>query len=67
MKNPKFTLKAYAVFSSAFLNTSKLDAQVVITNFDPNLRIVKRDVPTVNYDTVKIDIDSKGIYDRIYD
>lgn len=67
MKNPKFTLKAYAVFSSAFLNTSKIDAQVVITNFDPNLRIVKWDVPTVNYDTVKIDIDSNGIFDLIFD
>ena len=67
MKNPKFTLKAYAVFSSAFLNTSKLESQVVITNFDPNLRIVKWDVPTVNYDTVKIDIDSNGIFDLIFD
>ncbi len=67
MKNPKFTLEAYAIFSTAFLGTSKIDAQVVITDFDPDLRIVKWDIPAVTHDTVKIDIDSNGIYDLIFD
>lgn len=67
MKLSKFTLEAYAIIGASFLGSSKLSGQVIITDFDPDLRIVKWNTPFIAHDTLRIDIDDNGIDDLVFD
>lgn len=62
----KFTLKAYTVLATTFLGVEKLNSQVTILGFDPDLRFVKWDDTFITHDTIEIDIDENGINDLIF-
>ena len=65
----KFSFETYTLLASAFLGINRSGAQVVIKDYDPDLRMVKWDDTFNLHDTVKIDIDENGINDLsfIYD
>lgn len=66
MKTRKLTLPAYSAFCMALLGQTNSSAQVVITDFEPDLRMMNwRDDGGIK-DTIAIDIDSNGITDLMF-
>lgn len=66
MKTKKLSLEAYAALGIALLSQTNADAQVVIKDFDPDLRMMNWSEDGSMGDTITIDIDENGIDDIIF-
>jgi hypothetical protein len=65
MKTIKLSLEAYAALGVTLLTQTPAKAQVVINDFDPDLRMMNWQY-SANDDTLKIDIDANGMDDLIF-
>lgn len=62
----KFKLEAYAAFTAAFLSGEKLSSQIIMQDFDPDLRMMNWTDTYIGDDSVLIDIDSNGVFDLLF-
>ena len=67
MKHKNFKPEAYAAFAAAFLSNQISNGQVIINDFDPDLRMMNWTGEYIGDDTVQIDINDNGIYDLIFE
>lgn len=67
MWSKKFSLQAYTLFASAILGSDKLKSQIVMQDFDPDLRLMNWQDFADGDEPMEIDIDGNGIYDIKFD
>lgn len=67
MKHKFFKPEAYAVFAAAFLSNQISNGQVIVNDYDPDLRMMNWTGEYTGDDTVQIDINDNGIYDLIFE
>lgn len=66
MKPKLFTLESYALCAISVLGGSKLNAQLITQDFEPDLRLMNWSNDPSEDDSIAIDIDGNGINDLVF-
>ena len=67
MSPKQFSLQAYTLLATTILGSDKLKAQIVMQDFEPDLRLMNWQGFADEDEPIEIDIDGNGIYDLKFD
>lgn len=67
MRPKQYSLRAYTILAAAILGGDKLKSQIVMQDFDPDLRLMNWQGYADEDEPIEIDIDGNGIFDLKFD
>lgn len=67
MNLKQFSFQGYTLLATAILGSDKLKAQIILQDFDPDLRLMNWQGFADEEEPIEIDIDGNGIYDIKFD
>ena len=67
MIKKQFSIQAYTILATAILGSDRLKSQIVMQDFDPDLRLMNWQGFADEDEPMEIDIDGNGIYDLKFD